>query len=128
MVARGLSVPAGSVGWQLVFLAGAGVWWGSARRYRLLSRCAKLPPVPPAGSRGIGGAIRIGSLAWRRCALVCAPLMMAMVVGHNLIVLVAASLAVWWESRHPRAWRDRVPIALIVVAALGAIASGVLGS
>ncbi len=54
--------------------------------------------------------------------------MIAMVVGHNPIVLMAASLSVWWEARHPRAWRDPVPLLLIGVAGLGAVGGGLLTS
>lgn len=122
------SVPVDSVWWQLAFLGVAAVAWGSARRSRLLATCGKLPPIAPGGARGLRTAVRVGVLSWNRCALLCGPLMIAMVVGHNPVVLVAASVAVCWEAWHPRAWRDRVPLALIVVAGLGAIAGGVLAS
>lgn len=128
LAAQAASVPVGSVWWQLAFLGVAAVAWRSARRSRLLSRCAKLPPVAPGGVRGVKGAARVGLVAWKRCALLCGPLMIAMVVGHNPVVLVAASLSVWWEAWHPRAWRDRLPLALIVVAGLGAIGGGLLAS
>lgn len=122
------SVPVGSAWWQLAFLGVAAVAWGSARRSRLLAKCAKLPPIAPGGARGLKTAVRIGAVSWNRCALLCGPLMIAMVVGHNPVVLAAASVSVWWEAWHPRAWRDRVPLALILVAGLGAIAGGVLAS
>lgn len=122
------SVPVGSVAWQVAFLGVAALAWGSARRARLLATCAKLPPIAPGGARGLRTAVRVGVVSWKRCALLCGPLMIAMVVGHNPVVLIAASLSVWWEAWHPRAWRDRVPLALIVVAGLGAVAGGVLGS
>ena len=67
-------------------------------------------------------AARAGLLTWQRCALLCGPMMLAMVVGHSLVLMVCASLAAWWESWHPRAWRDRVPVTLI--AAGGAVAGG----
>ena len=119
------SVPLGSVWWQLAFLGVAAVAWGSARRRRLLAMCAKLPPIAPGGARGLRTAVRVGAVSWRRCALLCGPLMIAMVVGHNPVVLAAASASVWWEAWHPRAWRDRVPLALILVAGLGVIAGEV---
>ncbi len=128
LVAQIAHVPSGSVWWQLAFIAAAAVAWRSARRNRLLARCAKLPPVAPAGVRGIRGAARVGFVSWTRCALLCGPLMLAMVVGHSAIVMIAASASVWWEAWHPRARRDRVPLALIIVAGLGAIAGGVLSS
>jgi hypothetical protein len=125
-VAQLTLVPAASVWWQLAFLLVAAGAWRSARRTRLLWRCVKLPPVAPGGLRGLRNAARAGVVAWRRCATLCGPLMIAMVVGHNPIVLIAASLSVWWESRHPRAWHDPVPLALIGVAALGAVGGGLL--
>lgn len=84
------------------------------------------PPLAPGGRRGIVSAVAAGVVSWRQCALLCGPLMIAMVVSHNPVVMIAASLSVWWEAWHPRAWRDRVPLALIVVAAIGAIAGGLL--
>jgi hypothetical protein len=125
-VAQLALVPAGSVWWQLAFLLAAAGAWRSARRTRLLWRCVRLPPVAPRGLRGVKDSARVGVVAWRRCATLCGPLMMAMVVGHNPIVLIAASLSVWWESRHPRAWRDPVPLVLIGVAGLGAVGGGLL--
>jgi hypothetical protein len=122
------SVPVGSVWWQLAFLGVAALAWGSARRSRLLAKCAKLPPIAPGGARGLKTAVSVGLVSWKRCAVLCGPLMIAMVVGHNPVVLVAASASVWWEAWHPRAWRDRVPLALILVACLGTIAGGVLAS
>lgn len=127
-VAQLAAVPAGSVWWQLAFLLVAAMAWRSARRTRLLWRCVKLPPVAPGGLRGVKGAARAGVVAWRRCATLCGPLMIAMVVGHNPIVLLAGSVSVWWEARHPRAWRDPVPLLLLGAAGLGAVGGGILSS
>lgn len=127
-VAQLARVPAGSQWWQLAFLLVAAAAWGSARRARLLWRCGKLPPAAPCGLRGVRDAALVGVLAWRRCATLCGPLMIAMVLGHNPVVLVAASLSVWWEARHPRAWRDPVPLSLLGVAGLGVLGEGLLAS
>ncbi|MDQ4137930.1 MAG: DUF2182 domain-containing protein [Actinomycetota bacterium] len=127
-VAQLASVPARSVEWQLAFLLVAAFAWRSARRTLLLWRCVKLPPVAPGGRRGVEGAVRAGVVAWRRCATLCGPLMIAMVVGHNPLVLLAGSLSVWWEARHPRAWRDPVPLLFIGVAGVGAVGGGLLTS
>ena len=127
-VAQVAGVPEGSVWWQLAFLAVAALAWRSARRARLLRRCVKLPPVAPGGRRGLVGATRVGLVAWRRCAVLCGPVMVAMTVGHTLVVLVAASLSAWWETRHAWAWRDPVPLALLGVAALGVVAAALVSS
>lgn len=124
--ARVASVPAGSTWWQLAFIVVAALAFRSTRRTRLLWRCVKLPPVAPGGRRGLAGAARAGLVAWRRCAVLCGPVMIAMTIGHTLLVLVAASLSVWWEARHPRAWRDPVPLLLLGVAALGVVGSALV--
>ncbi|MET4157770.1 DUF2182 domain-containing protein [Agromyces sp. PvR057] len=121
------AIPAGSLWWQLAAFTVAGLARWSARRARLLTRCAVTPPIAPGGGRGIRTAARAGAVEWRRCAILCGPLMLAMVPGHSVVVLAAASLSVWWEARHPRAWRDPVPLALIVVAGIGAVGSTLLG-
>jgi Predicted metal-binding integral membrane protein (DUF2182) len=120
------SVPAGSVWWQLGFLLFAAGALRLTRRTRLLARCGKLPPVAPRGLRGVKSAARAGVVTWRRCAALCGPAMIAMVVGHNPVVLVAVSCSVWWEARHPRAWRDPVPLLLLGVAGLGAVGGALL--
>ncbi|SFR75084.1 Predicted metal-binding integral membrane protein [Agromyces sp. CF514] len=127
LVAQLAGVPQGSLWWQLAALGVAGVARWSPRRARLLARCAVTPPIAPGGRRGIRTAARAGAIEWRRCAVLCGPLMLAMVPGHGVLVLAAASLSVWWEFRHPRAWRDPVPLALIAVAALAAIGTALLG-
>ncbi|WP_157413187.1 DUF2182 domain-containing protein [Agromyces allii] len=121
------AIPAGSLWWQLAALAVAALARWSAWRARLLTKCAKTPPVAPGGRRGIRTAARAGAIEWRRCAILCGPLMLSMVPGHSVVVLAALSLSVWWEARHPRAWRDPVPLALIAVAAIGAVGQALLG-
>ena len=44
--------------------------------------------------------------------------MLALSAGHSAALLLCASLAAWWEAWHPRAWRDRVPVALVSVGAV----------
>jgi hypothetical protein len=117
-VARLVSVPEGSGWWRLMFLALAIAAWRSARRTRLLWKCVKLPPVAPGGRRGLVTAARAGVASWRRCGVLCGPVMLAMAVGHEPVVMLCASLSAWWEAAHPRAWRDRVPLLLLGVAAL----------
>jgi len=109
-----VAVPAGSVAWQLSWIAVAALATRSAGRARVLWRCGTLPPVAPGGLRGLSTAALAGVAAWRRCAVLCGPLMAAMVVGHDPVLMVSASLAAWWEATHPRAWRDPVPVLLLV--------------
>ena len=115
-VARALEVPAGSTAWAVGWVAVAVLLSLSARRARLLWQCSRLAAVAPGGLRGLGSASVAGVVEWRRCALLCGPVMTAMVVGHHPALLVGASLAVWWEAAHPRAWRDPVPVVLLAAA------------
>lgn len=112
-VAHALAVPAGSGAWQLGWVAAAVLWSRSAWRARLLWRCARLPAVAPGGVRGLASATVAGAVAWRRCALLCLPVMTAMVVGHDPGLMLGASVSAWWEAAHPRAWRDPVPVLLL---------------
>ena len=112
-----LGVSAGSRVWQLGWVAVALLASRSFWRARVLWRCAKLPPVAPGGIRGLVSASAAGAVTWRRCALLCGPVMAAMVVGHDLVLMLGASLAVWWEAAHPRAWRDPLPVMLLTAAA-----------
>ena len=67
-VANVVAVPAGSVAWQLGWVAVAALATRSARRARVLWRCGKLPLVAPGGLRGV----RTAALARRRrVASVC---------------------------------------------------------
>lgn len=118
LVARLFDVVSGSVWWQLSFVLLALLAMRSARRSRVLEKCLRLPPLAPGGRRGVVTAVRAGLLSWRRCAILCGPVMLAMCVGHDTVLMVCASLAAWWESWHPRAWRDRVPVALVATGGL----------
>ena len=126
-VARAVSVPVGNVWWQLAWVGAAVLVLRSARRARLLWKCLQLPPLAPGGRRGVVSAARAGLVSWRRCALLCGPVMTAMVVGHNPLLMVCASLAAWWEASHPRAWHDRVPVLLLGAAAVWLAATVTLG-
>ncbi|WP_165821282.1 DUF2182 domain-containing protein [Nocardioides gansuensis] len=131
MFARTLSVPPGSVWWQLAFVCLALVAFRSSWRSRVLEGCLRLPALAPGGRRGVVTATRAGMLTWRRCALLCGPVMLAMAIGHSLVLMVFASLAAWWEAWHPRAWRDPVPVLLIAGAgawiAVAALLDGRIG-
>ncbi len=130
-VAQALSVPAGSLWWQLAFVCLALAGYRSAHRGRVLERCLRLPALAPGGRRGVVTAARAGVLTWRRCALLCGPAMLAMAVGHSPVLMVGASLAAWWEAWHPRAWRDPVPVLLVAAAGgwllLSAYLEGTIG-
>ena len=70
----------------------------------------RLPPVAPGGRRGLVDRGRAGLRRRGDAARVlCGPVMLAMTVGHTLVVMVCARSPAWWETWHPRAWRDRVP-------------------
>ncbi len=125
-VAHALGVPAGSGGWQLGWVAAAVLWSRSAWRARLLWRCSRLPAVAPGGVRGLASASVAGAVVWRRCALLCLPVMVAMVVGHNVGLLVGVSAAAWWEAAHPRTWRDPVPVLLVAAVGVWLLLSGVV--
>ncbi len=127
-LARTFSVPPGGIAWQLSFICLALVAFRSARRSRLLESCLQLPVLAPGGRRGIESAVRAGLLAWRRCAVLCGPVMLAMMVGHGPALMVPASMAAWWEAWHPRAWRDPVPVALMATAGVGLVVSALLGT
>ena len=101
------AVTAGSVAWQLAFVGLALVAFRfGAAQHAFWRPCLRLPPLAPGGRRGLVTAARAGLLTWRRCALLCGPVMLAMTVGHSPVLMVCASLAAWWEAWHPRAWRD----------------------
>ena len=112
-VAHALAVPVGSAGWQLGWVAAAVLWNRSAWRTRLMWQCSRSPAIAPGGVRGLASASVAGAVVWRRCALLCGPVMAAMVVGHDPGLMVGASVAAWWEAAHPRAWRDPVPVLLL---------------
>jgi hypothetical protein len=127
-VAHALAVPVGSAGWQLGWVAAAVLWNRSAWRTRLLWQCSRSPAIAPGGVRGLASASVAGAVVWRRCALLCGPVMAAMVVGHDPWLMVGASVAAWWEAAHPRAWRDPVPVLLLAAAGVwllpGVVARG----
>lgn len=125
--ARVLDLQPHSVGWQLAFLCLALVLFGSARRRRLLERCLRLPALAPGGRRSLLTAARAGVVTWRRCVVLCGPLMLAMAVGHSLALMVGAALAAWWEAWHPRTWRDPVPMVLVAAAGCWVLWSAATG-
>lgn len=127
LLARSLDVPAGSVWWQLAFVGLALAAFRSAWRSRVLETCLRLPPLAPGGRRGVATAAKAGMLTWRRCVLLCGPVMLAMSVGHSVVLMVCASLAAWWESWHPRAWHDRVPVTLLAAGGLWLLVSDLFG-
>ena len=124
--AYALGVPAGSTAWAIGWVAVAVLLSGSARRARVLWQCSRLPVVAPGGLRGLASASVAGVVEWRRCALLCGPVMTAMVVTHDPVLMVGASLAAWWEAAHPRTWRDRMPVLLLTAAACWLVATGLV--
>lgn len=126
LLARVLGVTPDSIWWQLAFVCLALMAFRSARRGRLLEQCLRLPALAPGGRRGVVTAARVGLLTWRRCVILCGPVMLAMTVGHSAVLMLCASLAAWWEAWHPRSWRDRVPVALVSAGGVGLVVSVML--
>jgi hypothetical protein len=87
-------------------------------RTRTLQRCLRISVIAPFGYRAITTAAQTAARAWPRCALLCGPVMVAMVGAHQLPVMVGGSAAVWWEQRHPRAFRDWVLVAILAATAI----------
>lgn len=106
------------VWWAVAWLAVAIASTRSLWRTRALQQCLRISVIAPSGYRAITTSVRIAVRAWPRCALLCAPVMVAMVGAHQLALMVGGSAAVWWEQRHPRAFRDWVPIAILFATAL----------
>jgi hypothetical protein len=98
-----------SAGWLVVAIAALRSLW----RARLLWTCQQVKTLAPSGRRALTGAAVLAARAWPRCAALCGPVMIAMAAAHPLPLMVGASAAVWWEQRHPRAWRDPMPVALL---------------
>lgn len=110
--------------WPMAWLAVAVLATRSMWRHRVLGRCqAAATVVAPCGRRGVAGAARAAVRDWPSCFLLCGPVMLAMVGAHELLIMVGGSVAVWWEQRHPHAWRDPVPVAALVAAAAGVAAA-----
>lgn len=125
-------------GWaaRIVFLVvhAPPLWWAvgglavaiastrSLWRTRALQRCLRISVIAPFGYRAMTTAAQTAARAWPRCALLCGPVMVAMVGTHQLPLMVGGSAAVWWEQRHPRAFRDRVPVAILAVTAIVTLA------
>jgi hypothetical protein len=108
-----------SLAWLMVALAVIRSMW----RGRLLSTCSRIGVVAPAGRRALISASGSGARVFPRCVALCGPVMLAMVSSHQLPLMVGGSAAVWWEQRHPRAWRDPVPVTLLIITAMALLAT-----
>ena len=106
-----IPVWAWSATWLVVAMAAVRSLW----RARLLWTCQQVKTLAPSGRRALTGSAVLAVRAWPRCAALCGPVMIAMAASHPLPLMVGASAAVWWEQRHPRAWRDPVPLAILAV-------------
>jgi hypothetical protein len=108
-----------SLAWVVVAIAASRSLW----RARLLRTCPSVGMLAPAGGRCAVTAARAGARSWPRCAVLCGPVMVAMVAAHQLPLMIGGSAAVWWEQRHPRAWRDPVPVVILLVTAAVVLAT-----
>ena len=103
--------------WSLGWLAVAIVVTRSMWRAHLLRTCRRVRVLAPAGRRAIITAADTAARSWPRCVVLCGPVMVAMVAAHQLPLMIGGSAAVWWEQRHPHAWRDPVPVTILVATA-----------
>jgi hypothetical protein len=110
-----------AVSWLVVAMAAT---W-SAWRARALRKCLRVGVLAPYGRRAIVTAAHTAARQWPRCMLLCGPVMVATVAVHHLPLMLGGSAAVWWEQRHPRAWRDPVPVAILAATGVVVVA-GVL--
>jgi hypothetical protein len=100
-----------AVSWLAVAIAATWPAW----RARALRKCRRVGVQAPHGRRAIVTAAQNAVRQLPRCMLLCGPVMVAMVAAHQLPLMLGGSLAVWWEQRHPRAWRDPVPAVILAV-------------
>lgn len=98
----------------------------TSRRRVLLANCQRMSVIAPRGRRALRTAVRQGWRGWCRCALLCGPVMLAMVPAHDPVLMVGGSFAVWWEQNHPRSWRDPIPVWVLSVLAVLSALDGVL--
>jgi predicted metal-binding membrane protein len=107
-------------------LLGAAAWQVSRPRRRVLRRCGVLPP---SAIRGWHADLDCATGGWRiglRCAFTCGPVMLAMAMGHSLILmsgLLALLLSERARGPNPdhRAGRPLEAWCLVAYAALGAV-------
>jgi hypothetical protein len=109
--------------WSVAWLVAAVAVTRSMWRTRLLRTCGRIGVIAPAGRRALVTASGSGVRMFPRCVALCGPVMLAMVSSHELVLMLGGSAAVWWEQRHPRAFRDPVPVSLLVITAVMLIAT-----
>jgi hypothetical protein len=79
-------------------LLGAAAWQVSRPRRRAMRRCGTLRPVAARGWRADRGCADAGVRIGLRCAFTCGPVMLAMAVGHG-VLLMGALLALLLSER-----------------------------
>ncbi|MGH1562833.1 DUF2182 domain-containing protein [Mumia sp. DW29H23] len=121
LVAGGLLVT--SLGWRPAIVAGFAVAvaaYVSPARRRLVRQCAMTMPLAPRGWRADRDCVRYGVATGRRCVATCWVLMTAVMIGHGLIVMAAATVFGVLERR--RGGDVRRLEGGLVVAGLGLLA------
>jgi len=108
-----------STSWLVVAMAATLSAW----RARALRKCSLVGVQAPYGRRALVTAAHTATRQWPRCMVLCGPVMVAMVAAHQLPLMLGGSAAVLWEQRHPRAWRDPVPLFIMTATAVAVAAS-----
>ncbi|MBW9211609.1 DUF2182 domain-containing protein [Mumia sp. zg.B53] len=93
------------VGWRPAIVVGfavAAAAYAAPSRRRLLRQCAMTMPLAVSGWRADRDCVRYGVATARRCVATCCVLMTAVMIGHGLVVMAAATVLGVLERRRGR--------------------------
>lgn len=111
-------------------LVAAAAWQVSRPRRRVMRRCGSLRPSAIRGWQADRGCAISGSLVGLRCAFTCGPVMLAMAVGHSLLLMAGLTALLLSErARGPNPDRraGRPLEAWLLLSYAGIIAAASLG-